>query len=200
MKGTRRMAVGWAAVMVAGAVIAAPAVGRAQGGVQGDPGERCLATSELPRFRGLDHPLMAELRSRIGEEPGMRVRVVGGPELAARDVASALASSISAVMYTVDLTPSSIQYLEETESNLSRILERAGTRDVVLLVEDRDAVLDRRTAGRGAGAGERLARIVERVRDYDGVVVVADGAVGREIAGRSEVVVRIADRCGAPGR
>jgi hypothetical protein len=114
-----------------------------------------------------------------GLNRGVRILFEGpsgtGKTLAARVLASALDRDL----YRVDLASVVNKYIGETEKNLSRILGRAEDLDVVLLLDEGDALLARRTEVRSAN--ERYANLetnylLQRIESYTGIVVVTTNA------------------------
>jgi hypothetical protein len=114
-----------------------------------------------------------------GLNRGVRILFEGpsgtGKTLAARVLASVLDRDI----YRVDLASVVNKYIGETEKNLGRILGRAEDLDVVLLLDEGDALLARRTEVRSAN--ERYANLetnylLQRLESYTGIVVVTPNA------------------------
>ena len=94
-----------------------------------------------------------------------------GKTLAAR----VLAAEVGLDLYRVDLASVINKYIGETEKNLSRILGRAEDLDVILLLDEGDALLSRRTDVRSANdryANLETNYLLQRLETYDGIVVV----------------------------
>lgn len=122
-------------------------------------------------------PALAE---RLG--PGVRALFSGpsgsGKSLAARLLASVLGKDL----YAVDLATVVDKYLGETEKNLEEVLSRAEELDVVLLLDEGDALLGRRTDVRSSN--DRYANLetnflLQRLEAFEGVVVVTTNAGDR---------------------
>ena len=74
------------------------------------------------------------------------------------------------------------KYIGETERNLDRVLARAEELDIVLLLDEGDALMTRRTEV--ATANDRYANLetnflLQRLETFDGIVVVTSNAAGR---------------------
>jgi hypothetical protein len=133
---------------------------------------------------------------RSGLAPGVRALFTGpsgsGKTLAARLLASVLRKDL----YAVDLATIVDKYLGETEKNLEEILSRAEELDVVLLLDEGDALLGQRTDVRSSN--DRYANLetnflLQRLEVFDGVVVVTTNAGERIDPGfrrRIDVVVQ----------
>jgi hypothetical protein len=114
--------------------------------------------------------------------PGVRALFSGpsgtGKSLAARLLASVLGKDL----YAVDLATVVDKYLGETEKNLEEILSRAEDLDIVLLLDEGDALLGQRTDVRSSN--DRYANLetnflLQRLESFEGVVVVTTNASDR---------------------
>ncbi|MET0396144.1 MAG: ATP-binding protein [Longimicrobiaceae bacterium] len=114
-----------------------------------------------------------------------------GKTLAARVVASELGLDV----YRVDLAAVVNKYIGETEKNLSRVLGRAEDLDVVLLLDEGDALMGRRTEVRSANdrwANLETNYLLQRIDTYTGIVIVTTntpGAIDSAFRRRMDVVV-----------
>ncbi len=94
-----------------------------------------------------------------------------GKTLAAR----VLAAEVGLDLYRVDLASVINKYIGETEKNLSRILSRAEDLDVILLLDEGDALLSRRTDVRSSNdryANLETNYLLQRLETYDGICIV----------------------------
>jgi SpoVK/Ycf46/Vps4 family AAA+-type ATPase len=85
-------------------------------------------------------------------------------------------------LYRVDLAAVVNKYIGETERNLDRMLTRAEELDIVLLLDEGDALMTRRTDV--SSANDRYANLetnflLQRLETFDGIVVVTSNAAGR---------------------
>jgi hypothetical protein len=124
------------------------------------------------RERLLDH-LGRGFRSSANR--GVRTLFTGasgtGKTLAARILGAALDLDV----YRVDLAAVINKYIGETEKNLHRVLSRAEALDVVLLLDEGDALLGSRTEVRSANdryANLETNYLLQRLENYQGIVVV----------------------------
>jgi hypothetical protein len=151
------------------------------------PGEQLALDDELQD--GIDlllgrcchrEALQARLPAAFGHAgAGVRALFKGpsgtGKTLAAR----ALATALRRPLYRVDLAATVSKYIGETERNLERVFEAAESLDVVLLLDEGDALMAGRT---GVGnATDRYANLetnylLQRLERYDGVLVVTTNA------------------------
>lgn len=115
-----------------------------------------------------------------------------GKTLAAR----VLASELGLDVYRVDLAAIVNKYIGETEKNLSRVLSRAEDLDVVLLLDEGDALMTRRTEVKSAHdryANLETNYLLQRLETYSGIVIITTN-VGNNIDSafrrRMDVVVK----------
>lgn len=128
---------------------------------------RCRSREHLPR---LVSPVLSGQLNR-----GVRALLKGpsgtGKTLAARLLAAALRMEL----YRVDLSAVISKYIGETEKNLNRVFSCAEELDILLLLDEGDALLGRRTSV--TNSTDRYANIetnflLTRLEAYEGVVLV----------------------------
>lgn len=126
--------------------------------------------------------LAEALPAAFGHASGVRALFKGpsgtGKTLAARHLAAALGRPL----YRVDLAATVSKYIGETERNLERVFEAAESLDIVLLLDEGDALLAGRT--QVGNATDRYANhetnyLLQRLEHYSGVLVVTTNAAER---------------------
>jgi hypothetical protein len=98
-----------------------------------------------------------------------------GKTLAARVLANGLALDL----YRVDLAAVVNKYIGETEKNLSRVLSRAEDLNVILLLDEGDALMTRRTDVKSSNdryANLETNYLLQRLESYTGIVIVTTNA------------------------
>ncbi len=132
---------------------------------------RCRYREELPKHLG---PAFGGTANQ-----GVRVLFNGpsgtGKTLAARTLASVLGMDI----YRVDLAAIVNKYIGETEKNLHQVLSRAEEMDVILLIDEGDSLLGKRTDV--GSANDRYANLetnylLQRLESHEGIVLVTTNA------------------------
>ncbi|HUL58301.1 MAG TPA: ATP-binding protein [Anaeromyxobacteraceae bacterium] len=114
-----------------------------------------------------------------------------GKTLAARILASILGMDL----FRVDLAAVVNKYIGETEKNLHQVLSRAEALDVVLLLDEGDALLGQRTEVKSANdryANLETNYLLQRLEHYQGIVVVTTNlgdAIDSAFQRRMDVVV-----------
>lgn len=114
-----------------------------------------------------------------------------GKTLAARVLAAVLGKDL----YRLDLSSIVNKYIGETEKNLSRVFARAEELDVVLLLDEGDALLTQRT--NVSNANDRYANLetnylLQRLESFEGILVVTTNAgerIDRAFQRRMDIVV-----------
>lgn len=124
--------------------------------------------------------LAAVVGSALGElGPGVRALFKGpsgtGKTLAAR----LLAGMLGMDLYRVDLAAVVNKYIGETEKNLERVFARAEELDVILLLDEGDALLTQRTGVQNANdryANLETNYLLQRLESYEGILLVTTNA------------------------
>jgi ATPase family protein associated with various cellular activities (AAA) len=101
-----------------------------------------------------------------------------GKTLAAR----VLASVLQLDLYRLDLSAVINKYIGETEKNLDRVLSRAEELDVILLVDEGDALLTQRTNVQSSNdryANLETNYLLQRLESFEGILVVTTNAGDR---------------------
>ena len=134
---------------------------------------RCRHRERLPaQTRGGHGGLNRGVRAMFSGPSGT------GKTLAARYLAALLGLDV----YRVDLASVVDKYIGETERNLDRLLSRAEELDVLLLLDEGDALMARRTDV--GNANDRYANLetnflLQRLETFEGIVVVTTNAGNR---------------------
>jgi hypothetical protein len=133
--------------------------------------ERCIFRERL-----LNH-----LGSAFGSSANRGVRALlsgssgTGKTLAAR----ILAGELGMDLYRVDLASVINKYIGETEKNLHRVLSRAEELDVILLIDEGDALLGSRTDVKSSNdryANLETNYLLQRLESYQGIVLITTNA------------------------
>jgi hypothetical protein len=137
-------------------------------------GDRLLELERRCRHR---ERLLEHLGPAFGSETGRGVRALfAGPSGTGKTLAARLlAARLGMDLYRVDLAAVVNKYIGETEKNLHRVLTTAEELDVLLLLDEGDALLGSRTEVKSANdryANLETNYLLQRLEHYDGVVVV----------------------------
>jgi hypothetical protein len=117
-----------------------------------------------------------------------------GKTLAAR----VLAAKLQMDLYRVDLAAVVNKYIGETERNLNQVLSRAEELDVILLLDEGDALMTNRTEVRNANdryANLETNYLLQRLENYEGIVLITTNAGNRidtAFARRLDVIIDFA--------
>ncbi|MDA8018116.1 MAG: ATP-binding protein [Thermoanaerobaculia bacterium] len=110
-----------------------------------------------------------------GSNRGVRALMTGPSGTGKTLAAKILAAELGMDLYRVDLAAVINKYIGETEKNLHRVLSRAEALDVVLLLDEGDALLGHRTEVRSANdryANLETNYLLQRLEHYQGIVLV----------------------------
>ena len=114
--------------------------------------------------------------------PGVRALFKGpsgtGKTLAAR----MLAGQLGMDLYRVDLASVVNKYIGETEKNLERVFASAEELDIILLLDEGDALLTQRTGVQNANdryANLETNYLLQRLESYEGILIVTTNAGDR---------------------
>jgi len=106
---------------------------------------------------------------------GMRVLFNGAAGTGKTLAATVLATALQRPLHRVDLAQIASKYIGETEKNLDRILDAARQQDAVLLLDEADALLGRRSEVKDAHdryANLELGYLLQRLEEHPGLAIV----------------------------
>lgn len=115
-----------------------------------------------------------------GTNCGVRTLFTGASGTGKTLAAKILAAELGMDLYRVDLAAVINKYIGETEKNLHRVLSRAEALDVVLLLDEGDALLGHRTEVKSANdryANLETNYLLQRLEHYQGIVVITTNLV-----------------------
>jgi AAA+ superfamily predicted ATPase len=112
---------------------------------------------------------------KLGKGLGTTALFSGEPGTGKSMVAGLIARELGLELYQIDLSRVLSKWIGETEKNLSRVFDAAETGHVVLLFDEADALLGKRTAD-VKGANDRYANIetnfiLQRLEAFHGVAI-----------------------------
>jgi hypothetical protein len=124
------------------------------------------------RERLLDH-----LGPAFGSSCNRGVRALfSGPSGTGKTLAAKIMAAVLGIdLYRVDLAAVVNKYIGETEKNLHRILSTAEELDILLLLDEGDALLGKRTEVKSANdryANLETNYLLQRLENYQGIVIV----------------------------
>lgn len=126
---------------------------------------------------------------------GVRALFSGASGTGKTLAAKILAAELGIDLYRVDLAAVVNKYIGETEKNLHKVLTRAEELDVILLLDEGDALLGTRTEVKSANdryANLETDYLLQKLENYQGIVIITTNAaenIDKSFQRRMDVVV-----------
>ena len=133
--------------------------------------KRCLFRENLSNV--LEGALAGSLNA------GVRALMQGPSGTGKTMAARILAAELNKDLYRVDLAAVVNKYIGETEKNINQVLSRAEELDVILLLDEGDALLTRRTTVQTANdryANLETNYLLQRLEAYEGILLITTNA------------------------
>ncbi|MFD1163841.1 ATP-binding protein [Hwangdonia seohaensis] len=114
------------------------------------------------------------MKSRI--KPGYRVMFHGPPGTGKTLTANLLGKYTQRDVYRIDLSLVVSKYIGETEKNLSKLFDKAKSKDWILFFDEADAIFGKRTNVRDAHdkyANQEVSYLLQRIEAHPGLVILA---------------------------
>lgn len=140
------------------------------------PGQTLRQINELENWLTYHDELMLRYGMTKRLKPGYRVLFHGPPGTGKTLTANLLGKRTNKDVYRVDLSMVVSKFIGETEKNLANLFARAENKDWILFFDEADALFGKRTNVRDAHdkyANQEVAYLLQRVEDYNGLVVLA---------------------------
>ena len=120
-----------------------------------------------------------KMKSRI--KPGYRVMFYGVPGTGKTLTANLLGKYTQRDVYRIDLSLVVSKYIGETEKNLSKLFDKAKSKDWILFFDEADALFGKRTNVRDAHdkyANQEVSYLLQRIESHPGLVILASNFKG----------------------
>ncbi|HLO02596.1 MAG TPA: ATP-binding protein [Symbiobacteriaceae bacterium] len=114
-----------------------------------------------------------------GHPRGVRALLSGPSGTGKTMAATALAGALGKDLYRLELAAVVSKYIGETEKNLSKLLAQAEELDVILLLDEGDALLGRRSEVKSANdryANLETNYLLQRLEPYSGIILITTNA------------------------
>jgi len=116
------------------------------------------------------------LKTSQKRDSGMLIVFSGPPGTGKTLAARILANELGMDLYRIDLNAVVNKYIGETEKNLERLLGRAEDKDVILLFDEADALLRKRTGIKDSNdryANMGINYLLQRLENYHGLAILS---------------------------
>lgn len=158
--------------------------------VEGDWSQLAANPETLRELRALESRCRhrERLRESVGEAFGRQLScgvraLFGGPSGTGKTLAARLlAATLGLDLYRLDLSSVVNKYIGETEKGLNQLFARAEELDVILLLDEGDALLTQRTSVQSSNdryANLETNYLLQRLESYEGILVVTTNAAER---------------------
>lgn len=114
-------------------------------------------------------------------KPGYRALFYGPPGTGKTLTATLLGKETGKEVFRIDLSRIISKYIGETEKNLSRLFDKADSKNWILFFDEADALFGKRTDIRDAHdkyANQETAYLLQRIESHNGVVILASNRRG----------------------
>jgi hypothetical protein len=114
-------------------------------------------------------------------KPGYKTLFHGAPGTGKTTTAALLGKKTDRDVYRIDLSQMVSKYIGETEKNLSKIFDRAESKEWILFFDEADALFGKRTNTKDAHdryANQQVSYLLQRIEDFDGLVILATNLKG----------------------
>jgi SpoVK/Ycf46/Vps4 family AAA+-type ATPase len=116
------------------------------------------------------------MAERTGHGNGLMILFAGASGTGKTMTAAVIANGLGLELYRIDLASVVSKYIGETEKNLDRIFEAARRSNGILLFDEADALLGKRSEVKDAHdryANIEVAYLLQKMEEHDGVVILA---------------------------
>ncbi|HET7924762.1 MAG TPA: ATP-binding protein, partial [Rhodanobacteraceae bacterium] len=116
------------------------------------------------------------LIERTGRSAGLMICFTGAPGTGKTMAVSVVANAVGLELYRIDLASVVSKYIGETEKNLERIFSAAKRSSAILLFDEADALLGKRSEIKDAHdryANIEVAYLLQKMEEHDGVTILA---------------------------
>ena len=158
--------------------------------IAGDWGQLAVSTQTLSELHNLESRCRHRERLhhwsseslRADRNPGVRALFSGPSGTGKTLAAQLLAAELQMDLYRLDLSAVVNKYIGETEKNLDQLFARAEELDVILLLDEGDALLTQRTNVQTSNdryANLETNYLLQRLESFEGILIVTTNAIDR---------------------
>ncbi|WOD42849.1 ATP-binding protein [Hwangdonia lutea] len=131
---------------------------------------------EIETWLKYNHILLNDWNMKSRIKPGYRVMFHGPPGTGKTLTANLLGKYTERDVYRIDLSLVVSKYIGETEKNLSKLFDKAKSKDWILFFDEADAIFGKRTNVRDAHdkyANQEVSYLLQRIEAHPGLVILA---------------------------
>lgn len=131
---------------------------------------------EIETWLKYNHILLNDWNMKSRIKPGYRVMFHGPPGTGKTLTANLLGKYTGRDVYRIDLSLVVSKYIGETEKNLSKLFNKAKSKNWILFFDEADAIFGKRTNVRDAHdkyANQEVSYLLQRIEAHPGLVILA---------------------------
>jgi len=137
--------------------------------------------SEIENWITHNDTLLGDWGMKKRLKPGYRALFYGPPGTGKTLTATLLGKQTGKEVFRIDLSRIISKYIGETEKNLSRLFDKADSKNWILFFDEADALFGKRTDIRDAHdkyANQETAYLLQRIESHNGLVILASNRRG----------------------
>nr|WP_236848130.1 ATP-binding protein [Chlorobaculum limnaeum] len=137
--------------------------------------------SEIEHWITHNDTLLGDWGMKKRVKPGYRALFYGPPGTGKTLTATLLGKQTGKEVFRIDLSRIISKYIGETEKNLSRLFDKADSKNWILFFDEADALFGKRTDIRDAHdkyANQETAYLLQRIESHNGLVILASNRRG----------------------
>jgi hypothetical protein len=137
--------------------------------------------SEIENWITHNDTLLRDWGMKKRVKPGYRALFYGPPGTGKTLTATLLGKQTGKEVFRIDLSRIISKYIGETEKNLSRLFDKADSKNWILFFDEADALFGKRTDIRDAHdkyANQETAYLLQRIESHNGLVILASNRRG----------------------
>jgi hypothetical protein len=131
---------------------------------------------DIRRWVSYNHKVLSDIKFSAKIKPGLKALFYGPPGTGKTLTATLLGNEFGMPVYKIDLSLIVSKYIGETEKNLSKIFDRAKSKNWILFFDEADALFGKRSSVNSSNdryANQEVSYLLQRIEDFDGLVILA---------------------------
>ena len=131
---------------------------------------------DIRRWVSYNHKVLNDTKFSAKIKPGLKALFYGPPGTGKTLTATLLGKEFGMPVYKIDLSLIVSKYIGETEKNLSKVFDRAKSKNWILFFDEADALFGKRSSVNSSNdryANQEVSYLLQRIEDFEGMVILA---------------------------